>query len=169
MKNKTYFTIVQDLAVKDLEMRRFREIVQPNELLTAFHSFAPSMGVSCGLIHMPLDYGFIIQERITDGSQFNILGRPIQLGRFDFKRLESALEFSYKANSSIYESITARLAKAQKLNLRKSFYSMAVLSKDKQEKHQHYLETIAKLKEIVDNQPSFFDFHKNVHVDFAQQ
>jgi len=169
MKNKTYFTIVQDLAVKDLEMRRFREIVQPNELLTAFHSFAPSMGVSGGLIHMPLDYGFIIQERITDGSQFNILGRPIQLGRFDFKRLESALEFSYKANKSIYDSINARLAIAQKLNLRKALYSMPFMPEAKQQKHQHYLETVTKLQEITDCQPDFLGFHKHVHVEFAQQ
>lgn len=169
MKNKTYFTIVQDLAVKDLEMRRFREIVQPNELLTAFHSFAPSMGVSAGLIQIPLNYGFIIQEKISDGQKFNSLGRPNYLGRFDFNRLESALEFSYKANRSIYDGIKDRLAKAQKLNLRKAFYSMSVLSKEKQQKHQHYLETIAKLQEIGDSQPSFFDFHKHVHVEFAQQ
>lgn len=169
MKNKTYFTIVQDLAVKDLEMRRFREIVQPNELLIAFHSFAPSMGVSGGLIHMPLDYGFIIQERLTDGSQFNILGRPIQLGRFDFKRLESALEFAYKANSSIYKSINARLEKAQKLNLRKTLYSLPFMSVDKQQKHQHYLETIEKLQEISSSQHDFFGFHRYVKVEFAQR
>jgi hypothetical protein len=169
MKNKTYFTIVQNLDLKDLEMRRFREVVQPNELLSAFHSFAPSMGVSSDLIQMPLDYGFIIQEKISDGHKFNSLGRPNYLGRFDFNRLESALEFSYKANRSIYDAINARLAKAQTLNLRKAFYSMAVLSKDKQQKHQHYLETIAKLQEIGDGQPSFFDFHKHVHVEFAQR
>lgn len=169
MKNKTYFTIVQNFDVKDLEMRRFRDVVQPNELLSAFHSFAPSMGVSGGLIQVPLDYGFVIQERISDGHKFNSLGRPNYLGRFDFNRLESALEFSYKANRTIYESINARLAKAKKLNLRKAFYSLSVLSKDKQQKHQHYLETITKLQEIGDSQPSFFDFHKHVHVEFAQR
>lgn len=169
MKNKTYFTIVQDLDVKDIEMRRFRDVVQPNELLSAFHSFAPSMGVTGGLIQIPLNYGFIIQEKISDGQKFNSLGRPNYLGRFDFNRLESALEFSYKANKSIYESINARLAKAQKLNLRKAFYSLSLLSNEKQQKHQHYLETIAKLQEIADSKPSFFDFHKHVHVEFAQR
>lgn len=167
MKNKTYFTIVQDLDVKNLEMRRFRDIVQPNELLSAFHSFSPSMGVTGGLIQVPLDYGFIIQEKISE--KFNSLGRPNYLGRFDFNRLESALEFSYKANKSIYEAINARLEKAQKLNLRKAFYSMSVLSTEKQQKHQHYLETIAKLQEIVDNQPDFLGFHKHVHVEFSQR
>lgn len=163
MKNKTYFTIVQNLDVKDIEMRRFREIVQPNELLTAFHSFAPSMGVSGGLIHMPLDYGFIICERKSDERRFE------RLGRFDFNRLESALEFSYKANRSIYDSIKSRLEIAQKLSLRKSLYSIPFMPEAKQQKHQHYLETVAKLQEIVDSQPDFLGFHKHVHVEFAQQ
>lgn len=139
---KTYFTIVQDFDSKDYELRQFRNIVQSNELLTDFHSFAPSMGVSSKLIQTPLDYGFVICERILD------VRRQHLLGRFEFKRLEKALEFSFKANVSLYDGINSRLVKSQKLSLRKSLYSVAFMSEAKQKKYQHYLETIAKLQKL---------------------
>lgn len=112
---KTYFTIVQDFDSKDYELRQFRNIVQSNELLTDFHSFAPSMGVSSKLIQTPLDYGFVICERILD------VRRQHLLGRFEFKRLEKALEFSFKANVSLYDGINSRLVKSQKTLAEKIF------------------------------------------------
>lgn len=160
---KTYFTIVQDFDAKDYELRQFRQIVQSNELLTDFHSFVPSMGVSSKLIQSPLDYGFIICERILDDR------RQHNLGRFDFKRLETALEFSFKSNVSLYDGINSRLVKSRKLSLKKSLYSVAFMSESKQKKHQHYLETIAKLQEIGASKPEFFDFHKHVKVEFTDR
>lgn len=160
---KTYFTIVQDFDAKDYELRQFRNLVQSNELLIDFHSFVPSMGVSSKLIQTPLDYGFVICERILD------VRRQHLLGRFEFKRLETALEFSFKANVSLYDGLNSRLAKAKKLSLRKSLYSVAFMSEAKQKKYQHYLETIAKLQEIVASKPEFFDFHKHVKVEFTDR
>lgn len=161
MQNKTYFTIVQDFDAKEYELRQFRNLVQSNELLTAFHSFAPSMGVSSKLIQTPLDYGFVICERKFDDRRQSVMGR------FDFKRLETALEFAFKSRNAIYENINARLGKAQQLNLRKALYSLPFVSNTKQEKHQNYLETISTLQEIATSKPEFFDFHKYVKVEFA--
>lgn len=160
---KTYFTIVQDFDAKDYELRQFRNLVQSNELLIDFHSFVPSMGVSSKLIQTPLDYGFVICERILD------VRRQHLLGRFEFKRLETALEFSFKANVSLYDGLNSRLAKAKKLSLRKSLYSVAFMSEAKQKKYQHYLETIAKIQEIGASKPEFFDFHKHVKVEFTDR
>lgn len=160
MKNKTYYTIVQNFDQKDFELRQFRNIVKPNELLVDFHSFVPSMGISSKVIQAPLDYGFLISERLSDG-------RP--KSRFDFSRLETALEFTFKVNTALYDGLNSRLDKAQKLNLRKAFYSLSFVSDDKQRKHQHYLNTIAKLQEVGASKPEFFDFHKYVQVEFLNQ
>jgi hypothetical protein len=160
MKNKTYYTIVQNFDQKDFELRQFREIVKPNELLADFHSFVPSMGISSRVIDTRLDYGFIISECLSEGHQKS---------RFDFNRLESALEFTFKVNTALYDGLNSRLVKAQKLNLRKALYSMPFMSDDKQQKYQHYLDTIAKLQEVVASKPEFFDFHKYDEVEFLNQ
>ena len=157
MKNKTYYTIIQNFDQKDFEFRQFRDIVKPNELLVDFHSFVPSMGISSKVINTSLNYGFNIRERLSNG-------RP--KSRFDFSRLESALEFTFKVNTALYNSINSRLDKSQKLNLRKILYSMPFVSEDKQQKYQHYLDTIATLQEVGASKPEFFDFHKYVQVDF---
>jgi hypothetical protein len=160
MTNKTYYTIVQNFDQKDFELRQFREIVKPNELLADFHSFVPSMGISSRVIDTQLDYGFIISECLFKGRQKS---------RFDFNRLESALEFAFKVNTALYDGLNSRLVKAQKLNLRKTLYSMPFISDDKQQKYQHYLDTIVKLQEVGASKPEFFDFHKYVEVEFLNQ
>lgn len=160
---KTYFTIVQDFDAKDYEFRQFRNLVQSNELLIDFHSFDPSMGVSSKVIQTPLDYGFVICERILDDRRKHILGR------FDFKRLENALEFAFKANVSLYDGINSRLVKAKKFSLKKSLYSIPFISEDNQRKYQNYLETIANLQETVANKPDFFDFFRYVQVEFTDR
>lgn len=71
-----------------------------------------------------------------------------------------------QVNTALYNSINSRLDKAQKLNLRKILYSMPFVSEDKQQKYQHYLDTIATLQEVGASKPEFFDFHKYVQVDF---